>query len=400
MPVTDDHSSADDFEQQRRDAIKAAPIPLLWLFGKTGSGKSSIIRMLTGATKAEVGNGFRPQTKTSMQFNFPDDQTPIARFLDTRGIGEAGYNAADDLEAFDALAHLMIVTVRLTDQATDLVVEPLRQIRRANPQRKVILAVSCLHDAYPGQQHPSPNPFDKLNISNFSGTKVSSTAKKSILSGFPDDVLTLLERKLEVFDGLFDAWVPIDLTGEQGGFEEENFGADQLKEQILHLLPSAYRQSLRQIDNLHQSLLDAHQRACAPVILGHSFLAASAAAIPVPWVDIPVVLAIQSRLAYKLAGLNRQPLDATTLARVSATMGGQIAVQLGVRGALKMIPWVGMAVNSAATFAYTYATGWAWNWYFTKISQGHLPSDEELRKVYAKQLELGESFWKRSKEKN
>jgi len=400
MSATDDHSSADDFDQQRRDAIKAAPIPLLWLFGKTGSGKSSIIRMLTGATEAEVGNGFRPQTKTSMQFDFPDDQTPIARFLDTRGVGEAGYDAAVDLKAFDSLAHLMIIPVRLTDQATDCVVEPLRKFRQANPQRKVVLAISCLHDAYPGEQHPSPDPFNALSASDFSGTKISAVARNSILSGFPDDVLTLIEGKLKVFDGLIDAWVPIDLTGEQSGFEEENFGADRLKEQILNLLPSAYRQSLRQIDDLHQSLLDAHQRACAPVILAHSFLAASAAAIPLPWVDIPVVLAIQSRLAYKLAGINRQPLDAPTLARVTATMGGQVAVQLGMRGVLKMIPWVGMAVNSAATFAYTYAMGWAWNWYFTKMSQGHLPSDEELRNVYAEQLKQGESFWKRSNEKN
>ena len=99
MPASDANSSADDFDQHRRDAIKAAPIPLLWLFGKTGSGKSSIIRMLTGASEAEIGNGFRPQTKSSMQFDFPDDQTPIARFLDTRGIGEAGYDAAVDLAA-------------------------------------------------------------------------------------------------------------------------------------------------------------------------------------------------------------------------------------------------------------------------------------------------------------
>ena len=98
MPVDDDHANTDDFDQHRQDAIKAAPIPLLWLFGKTGSGKSSIIRMLTGASEAEIGNGFRPQTKTSMQFDFPDDQTPIARFLDTRGIGEAGYDATADLE--------------------------------------------------------------------------------------------------------------------------------------------------------------------------------------------------------------------------------------------------------------------------------------------------------------
>jgi len=67
MPADDDQSNTDGFDQQRRDAIKAAPIPLLWLFGKTGSGKSSIIRMLTGATEAEIGNGFRPQTKSSMR---------------------------------------------------------------------------------------------------------------------------------------------------------------------------------------------------------------------------------------------------------------------------------------------------------------------------------------------
>ncbi len=400
MSAYDDHSSTDEFDQQRRDALEAAPIPLLWLFGKTGSGKSSIIRLLTGASEAEVGNGFRPQTKTSMQFDFPDDQTPIARFLDTRGIGEAGYDATADLKQIDPLAHLMIVTVRLTDQATDCLVEPLRQFRQANPHRKVLLAISCLHDAYPGEQHPTPDPFDLMSAGGFSDSKISASARESILSGFPDEVLTLLESKLKRFNGLVDAWVPIDLTGEQSGFSEENFGADRLKKQILNLLPSAYRHSLRQIDDLHQSLLDAHQRVCAPVILGHSFLAASAAAIPLPWVDIPVVLAIQSRLAYKLAGLNRQPLDAPTLARVSATIGGQVAVQLGLRGALKMIPWVGMAVNSAATFAYTYAMGWAWNWYFTKISQGHLPSDEELRNVYAEQLKQGESFWKRSKEKS
>ena len=403
MSASDNHNQPDRFEQQRQEAIKAAPIPLLWLFGKTGSGKSSIIRLLTGASEAEIGNGFRPQTQTSMQFDFPDDQTPIARFLDTRGVGEAGYDATVDLDAFDRLAHLMILTVRLTDQATDCVVEPIRQFRQANPHRKVLLAISCLHDAYPGNQHPVPDPFAQMQSADFTTMKLSANARDIVSSGFPsssDEVLTLIERKLDTFGVFVDAWVPIDLTGEQSGFDDENFGAQRLKTQVLNLLPSAYRQSLRQIDHLHQSLLDAHQRTCAPVILAHSFLAASAAAIPLPWIDIPVVLAIQSRLAYKLAALNRQPLDAATLTRVSAAIGGQVAVQLGVRGALKMIPWVGMAVNSAATFAYTYAMGWAWNWYFTKISQGHLPSDEELRSVYADQLKQGESFWKRSNEKN
>ena len=43
-----------EFEQQRAEILKQAPIPEIWLFGKTGSGKSSIIRYLTGAQKAEA----------------------------------------------------------------------------------------------------------------------------------------------------------------------------------------------------------------------------------------------------------------------------------------------------------------------------------------------------------
>ena len=57
-----------EIEQLRRKA----PIPSIWLFGKTGSGKSSIIRYLTGAESATIGEGYRPETKTSRRFDFPD----------------------------------------------------------------------------------------------------------------------------------------------------------------------------------------------------------------------------------------------------------------------------------------------------------------------------------------
>ena len=82
----------DDFEKQRVALIKDAPIPQLWLLGKTGSGKTSIIRYLTGATRAEIGSGFKPQTEFAQQYNFPDDDVPLVRFLDTQGLGEAHYD--------------------------------------------------------------------------------------------------------------------------------------------------------------------------------------------------------------------------------------------------------------------------------------------------------------------
>src|SRR5579871_2123018 len=60
-----------------------SPTPVLWLFGKTQTGKSSLVRYLTGALDAEIGEGFRPCTRHSRQFDFPTSETPLLRFLDT-----------------------------------------------------------------------------------------------------------------------------------------------------------------------------------------------------------------------------------------------------------------------------------------------------------------------------
>ena len=50
--------------QQRLDLLKErTPVPVFWLFGKTQSGKTSLIKHLTGADDAEIGHGFRPCTQ-------------------------------------------------------------------------------------------------------------------------------------------------------------------------------------------------------------------------------------------------------------------------------------------------------------------------------------------------
>jgi uncharacterized protein (DUF697 family) len=391
-----------EFEQQREALIKEAPIPRLWMLGKTGSGKTSIIRYLTGATRAEIGNGFKPQTKFSQQYDFPDDDVPLVQFLDTRGLGEAGYDPTLDLNAFQGNAHLLIVTVRLTDQATDALTAPLTKIRAANPSRPVLLTLTCLHDAYDHDednlQHPTPDPFDTLTHADFRQPTLSQSQQQHFDTAHAPDFTRLLMEKFKKFEGLFDYWTAIDLTKPDEGFDQTEFGGQRLKSAIIELLPEAYRQAIVQIDDLNQLLTEAQKSRAAPVIMAHSLLAASAAVVPVPWVDIPLVLGIQSRLAYKLAEMNGQKLDTQTISTVSASLGGRVAMRMGIRGTLKFIPWVGSAVNSAATFAITYASGWAWNWYFMKISQGHIPTADELKEVYAQQLTRGESLWKRSKE--
>ncbi|QDT56948.1 hypothetical protein Pan44_50110 [Caulifigura coniformis] len=374
------HDGDEEFLTQRAKLLAAAPIPRLWLFGKTGSGKSSIVRYLTGAPEAVIGAGFRPQTQSARLFSFPDDELPIVRFLDTRGLGEANYDPSADLAQFDDVAHLLIVTVRVTDQAVEDVIRPLRDLRKAEPGRPVLLVVTCLHDAYPGQQHPDPDPFG------------------SDLTPLPDSLPTNLHRAIEAqyqrFDGLFDRAVPVDLTPADEGYAQPDFGGQRLKQAILDLLPAAYRQTLLQMDQLRDVIGEMYERRTAPIILSHSALAASAAAVPLPWVDLPVVMAIQSHMVHRLARLNKQRLDAATLAHGSMAVGGRIAFRMGLRELLKFIPWVGMAVNAAAAFAITYATGAAWNWYFVQVRQGHIPTDEELRTVYQQQLQSGAKLWR------
>jgi hypothetical protein len=97
---SEDPAAADEIRQRA-----AAMAPIIWLLGKTGAGKTSIVAAITGDSRAEVGNGFRPCTRQSRIYDWPAD-APILRFLDTRGVGEAGYEPAEDIAFAEGKAQL------------------------------------------------------------------------------------------------------------------------------------------------------------------------------------------------------------------------------------------------------------------------------------------------------
>src|SRR5262249_8834099 len=159
------------------------------------------IKFLTSAEEAEIGRGFKPCTRFSREYRFPTEEAPLLVFLDTRGLEEPGYNPDEDIAHFSGQAHVIIVTVRLLDFAMHDVIRDLRVIRRHQPTRPVVLALTCLHDAYPQQQHPEPYPFS-----------VDGTVKSDSTVTLPDNLLRSLERQREQFAGLYDYLTPIDLT--------------------------------------------------------------------------------------------------------------------------------------------------------------------------------------------
>ena len=380
--------SREAFQHERDALLRRSPVPVFWLFGKTGSGKSSIIRHLTGAESATIGSGFRPETRQSYRFDFPATESPIIEFLDTRGLGESGYDPEEDIAAFSESTHLMIVTARVLDHALAPVVDPLRRIRKAARHRPVVLALTCLHQADPQAQHPEPDPFDGIAAADMADAgRLPAT--------LPENLRRSIAEQVRRFDGLVDAVVPIDLTRPEEGFEQPDFGGERLKQTLVNLLPAAYRQTFLTLEDVMESLRGLHERRALPWILSASTMAATAAAVPLPWIDLPVVAAIQSDLIRRLAGQFDRRLDGREFLRFAGAIGGRMLARQVLREGLKVIPGVGQAASAAVAFASTYALGRACLWYYGERLAGHAPTPDELRTVMRDQLQTADELWRR-----
>jgi uncharacterized protein (DUF697 family) len=374
--ATGDNSPPPDLDATLAQLRAKTPAPVFWLLGKTQSGKTSVTRFLTGADDAVIGSGYRPCTKTSRRFQFPTPDAPLLEFLDTRGVDEPGYEPAEDIAAFDPVAHVVIVTAKATDFAQGNVRAALAQIRRASPTRPVVLCVSCLNEAIPRQPHP---PY------------AWGTGDESAV---PDALRRCIEEHRRAFAGLYDTCVPIDLTRPDDGFADPNYGGEALKRALLDALPGAYRQTLLRLKEATDALKDVHLRHAVPVILGYASLAASAGAVPVPFIDLLIIPGVQSRMVFHLASLYGQPMTNDRFKEVAASLGAGLIARQAVRELTKVIPYVGSVAGAAVAWASTYALGRAFCYYYQAVCEGHVPDTQTLRKIYHEQYAAAEGGWK------
>jgi uncharacterized protein (DUF697 family) len=385
--------------QQRLDVLRQrTPVPVFWLFGKTQSGKTSLIKYLTGADEAEIGHGFKPCTRFSRRYEFPTADAPLLTFLDTRGMDEPGYDPAEDLTQFNDLAHVVVVTVKALDHSQERMLEHLRRIRRSKPGRPVVLVLTCLHEAYPQQQHPEPYPFANPNWGVHDSTSTDGTQDKGQraleLRTVPEPLLRSLAEQRRRFQDLADRIVPVDLTRPEEGFSNPAYGGEQLKQVLLDVLPGAYRHTLLTLNEITQQLQDLYARHALPRILGYSTLAATAGAIPIPLLDLLILPGIQSRMIYHLARFYGQPLSAARFLEVASTLGLGMLLRQASREIVKFIPYVGSVAGGVVAGASTFALGKAFCYYYSAIHQGHVPQPEDLRRYYQEQLTLAEHAWK------
>jgi uncharacterized protein (DUF697 family) len=382
--VSGDSGPPPDLDAALADLRAKTPAPVFWLLGKTQSGKTSIVRFLTGAEDAAIGSGFRPCTKTSRLYQFPTPDAPLLTFLDTRGVDEPGYDATEDIAAFDPTAHVILVTVKATDFAQGTVKTALERIRAASRSRPVVLVVSSLHETIPRQPHPTPYPFANL----------ADDPRAPISEDVPRPMRECIDQHRRAFEGLFDYCVPLDLTKSDDGFSEPNYGGEQLKQTLLKVLPGAYRQTLLRLKEATDVLKDAHLRHALPVIMGYSSVAGTAGAVPIPFVDLVILPGIQARMANHLAHIYGQPMTAERYKEIAAAVGVGMVARTLARQAVKFIPFVGSAVGATVAGASTFALGRALCYYFEAVCEGHVPTADALRKFYHEQYAAAEKQWK------
>jgi uncharacterized protein (DUF697 family) len=374
-----------EIEDHLRRLRERLPAPVFWLFGKTQSGKTSVVKYLTGADQAEIGKGFQPCTRFSRRYQFPTPEAPLLTFLDTRGLDEPGYDPAEDLAQLNDQAHVVLVTVKALDHAQENVLRNLRMIRRAQPTRPVVLILTCLHEAYPQQQHPLPYPFS------------AQLEPGSPCPALPEDLVRSLAAERERFGDLIDRVVAVDLTPIEEGFNDPNYGGARLREVLIEILPAALRQTLVTLQEAQRDLQDLFARRALPHILGFSSLAASAGAVPIPVIDLVLLAGIQSHMVYELAKLYGQPLTGQRFVEIASTLGLGMLTRQASRSLIKWIPFLGAVGGSVAGAALagasTYALGKAFCYYYRAVHQGHVPNPADLRHYYKEQLVLAEQAW-------
>lgn len=335
------------------------------LIGKPQAGKSSIVRGLTGVSADIVGQGFRPHTKHTQRYAYPSEELPLLIFTDTVGLGDVH----QDLEAVvhdllgdlkeNGRARVLILMIKITDFATSTLQQIAQRLRQHYPSIPCLLAVTCLHEVYPptADHPPYPPPYEEVQ-------RAFTTMQTT-------------------FQGLYDRAVLIDFTLEEDGYDPVFYGRDMLRDLLADLLPEAEARTIYQLldqdvsDRLGNLYRDVGRR----YILAFSLMAATAAAVPLPFATMPVLTALQASMVSVLGNLYGQTLTPSQAGGVvSAIAGGFVAQAIG-RELVKFIPGFGSVIAASWAAAYTWSLGEGACVYFGDLLGGKKPDPEKIQAV-------------------
>ena len=350
-------------------------LPTLWLLGKTGAGKSTIVQKLTWETAARIGNGFMPCTQGSAYFDYPKEHA-ILRFLDTRGLGEAGYDASDDIDALGKSSHAILVVMRVRDGEQSVVIDAISQIRKSARH----IRSSNIIVVHTGAEEV-PDEHDRSRAVELKQKAVEDACKSPL------------------------DYCLVDF-GELGPEQALNdVGADELSELIGAKLPEV-KIWLQRSDR--KSAEKSNFERLSTEVLWYASTAAASDTVPL--LGLVSVPAIQGKMLHSLALKYGIEWNGRSFSEFTAALGTGFAIRyaasLGGRQLTKLVPVYGQVLGTALSvvisYASTYALGRAACSYLYH-KQTNTPLDEEaLRSIYtdavAEGREAGKSMFGKEKQ--
>nr|WP_086938579.1 GTPase [Thaumasiovibrio occultus] len=329
------------------------PTPTLWLLGKTGAGKSSLIEALTQAPDIEVGNGFQPCTRTAQIYYHPEAH-PVVAFLDSRGLDEVDYDPADDLIYCADKSHAIVIVVALDDPDQQSVIDTVKPILAKNRHR---------------------------------GCMVVFSRKSFVAASDVERVSQYVVGQLQRSTGVRLPYVCYDR------FETESL--QQLRETLADQLPEIH------LWLLSQQAKDAESRRFhkyrSEIIW---YASAAAASDTLPGIGLFTVPGVQGKLLHALGRRYGVSWDRERLSAFSSALGAGMLLrfggQLGGRQLAKLIPGIGQTIGSAAaavvSFSTTYALGRVACYYLYQTHHA-LPVDpESLQVIYRQALSEAKTY--------
>ncbi|MEY3868233.1 MAG: hypothetical protein RLZZ338_2124 [Cyanobacteriota bacterium] len=337
------------------------------LIGKPQSGKSSIVRGMTGVSAEIVGQGFRPHTQHTQRYSYPSNDLPLLIFTDTVGLGDVSQETegiiqelSGDLQEESRGARVLILTVKINDFATETLRLIAQELRQKYPDIPCLLVVTCLHEVYPinTENHPVyPPDLEELN-----------RAFGAIQEGFK---------------GWYDRAVLIDFTLEEDGYTPVFYGLEGLRDGLADLLPDAEARAIYQLleREVGEEIGTIYRDVARRYILAFSIMAAAIAAVPLPLATMPVLTVVQVSLVTILGKLYGQTLTPSQAGGVvSAIAGGFLAQAIG-RELVKFVPGLGSAIAASWAATYTFALGETACVYFGDLMGGKKPDPQKIQAV-------------------
>ena len=340
-------------------AKKKARVPVIALYGRTQSGKSSLVNAILNKRDAEIGGLGESVTKTHNSYEHEGNGYKL-RFVDTRGVGESADEEAET-QALDYIVaagvDILLFVVAAADPGyVHQDVKFLTKLKAAHAQKhgielQVILVLNKIDQIKPEREW-TKGSYD-FNLDSATATTVKEA-----------NIRKCIRERINNYKTLTHNYVPICALWDEYADERDNI--EELLLRIYDCLPEAAKQGFvgaTGIESVKQAVANEFKQLA---ILTVSMVSC----IPVPMAEQGLVLWIQVNLVRQIAELAVNSDSSKTASTFFKDLGIQT---MGIGGgvgifasALKSISPLAMIPTAMSLSAATWTLGDAAIDYFIK----------------------------------